>query len=57
MNRDKQIEELTSVIANIPNSVDCIVAEAEYLYEAGYRKQSVGEWVRGGTFEHCSMCG
>ena len=28
-----------------------------YEDKAGYRKQSEGEWVRGGTFEHCSMCG
>lgn len=40
MSKEKQIEELTADIANMPNSVDCIVAEAEYLYGKGYRKQS-----------------
>lgn len=43
--KEKQIEELTAIIADMPNSVDCIVAEAEYLYAKGYRKQVVGEWI------------
>ena len=33
---------------------------AEHLYNAGYRKQSVGEWVRGKTNYRtlfCSKCG
>lgn len=36
---DKQIEDLIADIANMPNSVDCIVAEAEYLHSKGWRKQ------------------
>lgn len=44
MDKEKQIEELTAIIADMPNSVDCIVAEAEYLYNKGYRKQKQGRW-------------
>ena len=43
MSKEKQIDGLTADIANMPNSVDCIVAEAEYLYSKGWRKQS--EWI------------
>ena len=48
MSRDKQIEEMASIIhskvngANFDDVSDTVVA----LYNAGYRKQSEGEWKR-----------
>lgn len=67
MDKEKQIEELTAIIADMPNSVDCIVAEAEYLYAKGYRKQSEGEWIKQVKvrkegkpllyYYQCSLCG
>ena len=36
----------------------CIPYEyAEILYNAGYRKQSEGEWKGNGYLKHCSECG
>ncbi|MBE6656782.1 MAG: hypothetical protein E7609_07995 [Ruminococcaceae bacterium] len=31
-------------------------ASAERLYNAGYRKQSEGEWVKRGNEKTCSLC-
>ena len=30
---------------------------AETFYNAGYRKQSEGEWIGNGYLKHCSKCG
>lgn len=48
MSKEKQIEEMAKVIEQrcnrdcIPSCDECI---AQTLYNAGYRKQSEGEWV------------
>ena len=55
MNRDKQIEEIAkeqigemSAIIYVGNQFrTSSVGIAEKLYNAGYRKQSEGEWVQG----------
>lgn len=59
MNREKQIEEMAKIIASScykscsecnSEAIDgtaCIeVRSAEALYNAGYRKQTEGEWVK-----------
>ena len=74
MKRKLQIEELARVIHDsdkIHNNIfpvslrDCIskhgstrTAEAVALYNAGYRKQSEGEWVsvEGDVIFKCSIC-
>ena len=55
MNKEKQIEEMSTLIyENRPikdiwnEEADCI---AKTLYNAGYRKQSEGEWILTGTFK------
>ena len=61
MSREKQIEEMAKVIEQrcnrdcIPSCDECI---AETLYNAGYRKQSEGEWlsVDGDVIFKCSIC-
>lgn len=55
MNKEKQIEEMARVWCALPNRHDCGVCGcrkgcyeigiSEMLYEAGYRKQSEGEWI------------
>ena len=41
---DEATVELIADISNMPASVDCIVAEAEYLRDKGYRKkQNIGQ--------------
>lgn len=62
---DKIIAEMEKVVANAfyeDYNMGCdpyTLTVAEHLYNAGYRKQSVGEW----TFErpngsyYCSCCG
>ena len=68
MIKEKQIEEMAEDLRhscegecfrNKDGFIDCEVCKACLLYEAGYRKQSEGEWV----FEHefygkmfCSNC-
>ena len=66
MNREKQIEEMASIIhskvngANFDDVSDTVVA----LYSAGYRKQTEGEWIQqekilGKVIPEavCSICG
>jgi hypothetical protein len=79
MSKEKQIEGMAEVlrhvcegecIRNKDGLIDCEVCKACHLYEAGYRKQSVGEWVskhhmscssRGRYISYntyaCSVCG
>lgn len=71
MNEEKQIEEMAMVICT-----DCVVGqtrckfytkpcdvvrqECEVLYNAGYRKQSAGEWLQSDIPQEkyvCSVCG
>lgn len=66
MNKEKQIEEIVKLFMNIPKHRfpegftyrPYVLAEA--LYNAGYRKQSEGEWlIEGDMFKEyvCSVCG
>ena len=66
MSREKQIKEMAEVIDAYTEPLsarDIHKAEfseqfAEALYNAGYRKQSEGEWVHGeNEMAHCSECG
>ena len=59
MSKEKQIEEIANVIYDDPNAYDTYWRShcerlAETIYNAGYRKQSVGEWAETDykTFEH-----
>lgn len=62
MSKEKQIEEMAKEISagllkQGQNWRHVIVAE--HLYNAGYRKQRVGEWVTKDDFfktYHCSVC-
>lgn len=68
MDKEKQIEGMAEAlrhvcegecIRNKDGLIDCEVCKACHLYEAGYRKQSEGEWVtKGDIFKtyHCSVC-
>ena len=76
MSREKQIEKLASILSSNcgecskcehfhkeVNGVDsCYFKYAEMIYNAGYRKQSEGEWVEkddgfGGVYYDCTACG
>ena len=66
MSKEKQIEEMAKVIDDIAHNAyienyDDAVADsdkiAKALYNAGYRKQSEGEWKGNGYLKHCSECG
>lgn len=77
MSREKQIAELISDITEVQNGGWEFVGDSEYttdvhneelaeaLYDAGYRKQSVGEWLEiddgvligDGKHLECSECG
>lgn len=66
MSREKQIEEIANAIYDDPNAYDTYWRShcerlAETLYNAGYRKQSEGAWIKDeeSKFEHryhCSVC-
>ena len=45
MSKEKQIEELTNELIRT-NGYGTLNAVANHLYNAGYRKQSEGEWSR-----------
>ena len=72
MSKEKQIEEIANVIYDDPNSYDTYWRShcerlAETIYNAGYRKQSAGEWIFKEYGEdtytnltriyECSLCG
>ena len=65
MSREKQIEEMSVLIYTGRCLQKSYVEIAEVLYNAGYRKQSEGEWKHppyapfGGSYEmkRCSVCG
>ena len=66
MSKEKQIEEMAEIMShscegecftNKDGLTDCEVCEARLLYEAGYRKQSEGEWEKfEGERFICSNC-
>ena len=73
MSKEKQIEEMAVDLCLIDrckhlpqaecNNTTCAHCEAEFLYNAGYRKQSEGEWVwtENGEADYekywvCSVC-
>ena len=63
---NKQIEEmavdlcLIDTCKHLPqedcNKTNCAYCEAEALYNAGYRKQSEGEWKIWESHIYCSQC-
>ena len=69
MSKEKQIEEMAELICDnkddhgICSTDGCVCNynceykySAEALYNAGYRKQSEGEWKETKTGFHCSAC-
>lgn len=69
MSKEKQIEEMAKDLCDIEcKGMKCGICDsygceyrmqAEALYNAGYRKQRVGEWISNRqTDEHiCNLCG
>jgi hypothetical protein len=62
--REKQIEEMKYDICTAADYCygaceECNLGRlADHLYNAGYRKQSEGEWIRiGQDSSRCSLCG
>lgn len=62
----EQIDEMAKVLINYTKKNHIMASHvilkdyAEALYNAGYRKQSVGEWIVCGMFDDffkCSICG
>ena len=64
MNKEKQIEEMAFILgdacAGVPHKVcettPCNHCRADALYNAGYRKQSEGEWIKYGYKYQCTQC-
>ena len=53
---NKQIEEMADIITRTdPKSWAKAIATS--LYNAGYRKQSEGEWIKRNHSCYCSVCG
>ena len=72
MSKEKQIEEMAKVIKSSLDGLgsgnfnftggEISIMFAEALYNAGYRKQSEGEWIQHeddwcGNYYTCSACG
>lgn len=69
ISEEKQIEEMAEIlkfdacigvgIIHCRKMDDCNICKATRLYEAGYRKQSEGEWIwdREHSNYKCSLCG
>lgn len=66
MSKEKQIEEMAETMShscekecrrNKYGEFDCEYCEAELLYNAGYRKQEEGEWIKRNYSCYCSVCG
>lgn len=69
ISEEKQIEEMTEIlqldacinvgINHCRKMDDCNICKATRIYEAGYRKQSTGEWIwdREHSNYKCSLCG
>ena len=71
MSKEKQIEEMANIITSADPYVNCkgqpcVTCEfqdiskncytAKTLYNAGYRKQSEGEWIDRDGKTWCSLC-
>ena len=68
MSKEKQIEEMAKIFCGMKNGCDGCMWDkvhcnernyAEEIYNAGYRKQSEGEWIKP-TQTHeliCNLCG
>lgn len=61
MDKDRQIEEMAKVICRRFRATDDVTSRdlARAVYDAGYRKQSKGEWVVEGVYfktMKCSVC-
>ena len=57
----EQIEEMAEIICDAKQKSVYSIEIAEQLYNAGYRRQSEGEWIKDeeSKFEHryhCSVC-
>ena len=69
MSREKQIEEMAEILKTFPPAevyggtrygrhIFLVTSLAEVLYNAGYRKQSEGEWkMKVYPITSCSVCG
>ena len=60
MSREKQIEEMSKIICDARQKFVYSMDIAETLYNAGYRKQSEGEWYKIDGFPRhhfCNQCG
>ena len=67
MSQEKQIEEMFNIIADgvvdgednhgVPTGKTCLNI-AQTIYDADYRKQSVGEWLHDTKWDtfYCSIC-
>lgn len=59
MSKEKQIEEMAKVLEQrcnrdcIPDCSECL---AQTVYNAGYRKQSEGEWIKHPASYECTAC-
>lgn len=53
--KEQTIEEITTELVKT-NSYGTLNAVANHLYNAGYRKQREGEWVKTETNYTCSKC-
>ncbi len=64
MTKEKQIEEMANELATLMLCDKNLMSVCEKFYNAGYRKQSEGEWIlhkprrenRNATYK-CSVCG
>jgi DNA-directed RNA polymerase subunit RPC12/RpoP len=67
MSKEKQIEEMAKALNEATFGVnkhtladhlkpEIINKVAEYLYNAGYRKQSEGEWIKHPVSYECTAC-
>lgn len=69
MSREKRIEKMITDINEVQNGGWEFVGDSEYttdvyneelaqhLYNAGYRKQNNGKWVKDNNKRTCSLCG
>ena len=58
----EQIEEMAKLLESTCDKTECNhprncdLCQATYLYNAGYRKQSEGEWKKENNKRTCSIC-
>ena len=61
MSKEKQIDEIAKALMdaiNIKHGEAAMLGLAEIVYNAGYRKQSEGEWVKPSRYSEpiCTIC-